>query len=120
MTQKETIDAINNGNELFQVEIKENSTAKLRRIVNKPSDEIMQTILQASKLLEGRVTLQELLSFDVPTFESLVDNEFANIDKSYEEFRKEGKINAYTKNETGSLSDSKALKELNNATTPET
>lgn len=45
---------------------------------------------------------------DIPNFESVVDNEFANIDKSYKEFKEKGIVNAYTKNDT-----SKASEELN-------
>lgn len=55
---------------------------------------------------------------DIPNFDSLVDNEFANIDQSYKEFRENGIINAYTKGETSIGSDTKALKEFSKATAP--
>lgn len=61
--------------------------------------------------MEGRITFEELLRLDIPTFEALVNNEFANIDNSYKEFKEKGIINAYTKNETTNFDD-KALREL--------
>lgn len=67
--------------------------------VEKQSNKILQNILQASKLLEGRFTYSELANMDIPNFESVVDNEFANIDKSYKDFKERGIINAYTKEE---------------------
>jgi hypothetical protein len=79
--------------------------------MDKQSDKIMQNILNASKLLEGRFTIEQLLSLDIPTFENIVSNEFHNIDVSYKEFKETGAINAYTKNETTKLDD-KVLKEL--------
>ena len=75
----------------------------------------MQNILNASKLLEGRITFEELIKLDIPTFENIVSNEFANIDRSYKEFKETGAINAYTKNETTKMDD-KMLKELSNKT----
>lgn len=77
----------------------------------------MQNILNASKLLEGRITFEELIKLDIPTFENIVSNEFANIDRSYKEFKETGAINAYTKNETTKMDD-KMLKEISDKTAP--
>lgn len=80
--------------------------------MDRQADRIMQNILNASKLLEGRFTIEQLLALDVPTYENIVNNEFHNIDTSYKEFKERGKINAYTKNETTKIDDSilKSLK----------
>jgi hypothetical protein len=75
----------------------------------------MQNILNASKLLEGRITFEQLINLDIPTFENIVSNEFANIDRSYKEFKETGAINAYTKNETTKMDD-RMLKELEKKT----
>jgi hypothetical protein len=83
--------------------------------MDRQADKIMQNILNASKLLEGRFTFEQLISLDIPTFENIINNEFANIDRSYKEFKETGAINAYTKNETTKLDD-KMLKELQNKT----
>lgn len=83
--------------------------------MDRQADKIMQNILNASKLLEGRMTFEQLINLDIPTFENIVSNEFANIDKSYKEFKEHGSINAYTKNETTKLDDS-MLKEIANNT----
>lgn len=56
--------------------------------------------------MEGRITLDELLKIDIPTFESLVNNEFTNIEKSAQDLKDNGIINAYTKNETTKFDDS--------------
>ena len=71
----------------------------------------MQNILNASKLLEGRFTFEQLINLDIPTFENIVNNEFENIDISYKNFKETGSINAYTKNATTNL-DEKFLKDL--------
>ena len=83
-----------------------------REVMDRQSDRIMQNILNASKLLEGRITFEQLLSLDIPTFENVVNNEFENIDNAYKAFKEHGTINAYTKNETTKLDD-KFLKEMN-------
>lgn len=93
------------------ITIRKNQTKVVRVDTSKQSDRILQNILNASKLLEGRITFEELLRLDIPTFEALVNNEFANIDNSYKEFKEKGIINAYTKNETTNFDD-KALREL--------
>lgn len=79
--------------------------------MDRQSDRIMQNILNASKLLEGRFTFEQLINLDIPTFENIVNNEFENIDVSYKNFKETGSINAYTKNETTNL-DEKFLKDL--------
>lgn len=79
--------------------------------MDKQSDRIMQEILNASKLLEGRISFEQLVSLDIPTFESIVNNEFANIDASYAAFKANGSINAYTKNETTNA-EASALKQI--------
>jgi hypothetical protein len=84
--------------------------------MDKQSDKIMQNILNASKLLEGRFTFDQLIELDIPNFENIVNNEFANIDSSYEAFNKQGTINAYTKNEIMNM-DTKVLQEFNRKTT---
>lgn len=84
---------------------KTDDEAPVRTVMNKQVDKIMQNILHASKLLEGRFTIEQLLALDIPTYESIVSNEFHNIDESYKEF-KSGHINAYTKNETTKLDES--------------
>lgn len=61
---------------------------------------VIQQILHASKLLEGRISFETLIKLDIPTFDAIVDNEFANVDASYKAFRETGSVNAYTKNET--------------------
>lgn len=83
--------------------------------MDRQADRIMQNILNASKLLEGRITFEQLINLDIPTFENIVSNEFANIDRSYKEFKETGAINAYTKNETTKLDDA-FLKDLNRKT----
>jgi hypothetical protein len=83
--------------------------------MDRQADRIMQNILNASKLLEGRITFEQLINLDIPTFENIVSNEFANIDRSYKEFKETGAINAYTKNETTKL-DEAFLKDLNRKT----
>ena len=88
-------------------------------IMEKQSDKIMQNILNASKLLEGRFTFDQLVELDIPNFENIVNNEFANIDNSYEAFTKNGTINAYTKNEIMNM-DNKVLQEFNRNTTIKT
>ena len=80
--------------------------------MDRQADHIMQNMLNASKLLEGRFTFEQLISFDIPTFENIVNNEFSNIDKSYKAFKESGSINAYTKNETTNVDD-KFLKDMN-------
>lgn len=67
--------------------------------VDKQSNKILQNILQASKLFEGRFNYNELASIDIPNFEALVDNEFANIDISFRNFKERGIVNAYTRSE---------------------
>ena len=62
-------------------------------------------------MLEGRISFEQLVNLDIPTFESIVDNEFANIDASYKSFKEHGVINAYTKNETTKVDDN-FLKQL--------
>ena len=84
--------------------------------MEKPSDKIMQNILNASKLLEGRFTFDQLVELDIPNFENIINNEFANIDSSYEQFKTSGTINAYTKNEITNM-DNKVLQEFNRKTT---
>lgn len=83
----------------------------VRERTDRQSDRILQNILNASKLLEGRFTFDQLLALDIPTFEAIVDNEFANLDRSLKEFKEKGTINAYTKNEVTNI-DEKALKAL--------
>ena len=85
-------------------------------VMEKPSDKIMQNILNASKLLEGRFTFDQLVELDIPNFENIINNEFANIDSSYEQFKTSGTINAYTKNEITNM-DNKVLQEFNRKTT---
>ena len=112
MTEDEKIQEINKNNDLFQVSKVENSeTTVVREVMDRQADKIMQNILNASKLLEGRMTFEQLLNLDIPTFENIVSNEFANIDRSYKEFKENGSINAYTKNETTKIDDA-ALKEI--------
>ena len=83
---------------------------------DKQSNKILQNILQASKLFEGRFTYNELSMMDIPNFEALVDNEFANIDKSYKDFKEKGIGNAYTKNETmSSNSEVQFINEIGNS-----
>ena len=100
-------------NDLFKTinRPKKKNDTPVRERTDRQSDRILQNILNASKLLEGRFTFDQLLSLDIPTFEAIVDNEFANIDRSYKEFKEQGKINAYTKNESTNI-DEKALKAL--------
>lgn len=83
----------------------------VRKRTDRQSDLILQNILSASKLLEGRISFEQLIQLDIPTFEAIVDNEFANLDRSYREFKEQGKVNAYTKNETTNIDD-RALKAL--------
>jgi hypothetical protein len=61
------------------------------------------------------MTFEELISLDIPTFETIVNNEFANIDKSEKDFKEKGIINAYTKNETTNIDD-KFIKEFGKKT----
>ena len=84
--------------------------------MERQSDKIMQNILNASKLLEGRFTFEELVELDIPNFENIVNNEFANIDSSLDAFKNHGTINAYTKNEIMNM-DNKILQEFNRKTT---
>lgn len=84
--------------------------------MDRQSDKIMQNILNASKLLEGRFTFDQLVEMDIPNFENIVNNEFANIDSSYQSFKKDGTINAYTKNEIMNM-DNKVLQDFNRKTT---
>jgi hypothetical protein len=72
----------------------------------------MQNILHASKLLEGRITFNELCAMGTAAFDKLVENEFANIDQSYKDFKERNIVNAYTKNETYSKQDAKALEDI--------
>ena len=72
----------------------------------------MQNILHASKLLEGRITFNELCAMGTASFDKLVANEFANIDQSYKDFKERNIVNAYTKNETYSKQDAKALEDI--------
>lgn len=74
----------------------------------------MQNILNASKLLEGRITFEQLINLDIPNFEKIVNNEFANIDKSFKDFKEHGVINAYTRNE--STAGAEALRDLEKQT----
>ena len=74
-------------------------------VMDKQSDRIMQNILNASKLLEGRFTFDQLVELD--------------IDNSYEAFTKNGTINAYTRNEVMNM-DNKVLQEFNRKTTIKT
>ena len=87
--------------------------------MDKQSDKIMQNIHNASKLLEGRFTFDQLVELDIPNFENIVNNEFANIDNSYEAFTKDGSINGYTRNEVMNM-DNKVLQEFNRKTTIKT
>jgi hypothetical protein len=80
--------------------------------MDRQSDKIMQNILNASKLLEGRFTFEQLITLDIPTFENIVNNEMANVDISYKNFKERGTVNAYTKNELEHL-DEKFIKDLN-------
>ncbi len=77
----------------------------------KRSDIIHQTLLNASKLLEGRFTFTEVCQMDIPTFQSMVDNELENIKLSIERFKETGIMNAYTKDEKR-RTDDKDLKEI--------
>ena len=95
--------------EYFHVD--ETGEKEIRTVMDKQSDKIMQNILNASKLLEGRFTFEQLCNLDIPSFENIVNNEFHNIDVSYKEFKERGSINAYTKNETTKLDES-ILKDL--------
>lgn len=104
-------------NNFIEIDKSDKNSKKLRldeNDIEKQSNKILQNILQASKLFEGRFTYNELSSLDIPNFEALVDNEFANIDNSYKNFREKGIVNAYTKGETNA-SNSEDLKFLNNA-----
>lgn len=83
--------------------------------MEKQSDKIMQNILNASKLLEGRFTFDQLIDLDIPNFENIVNNEFANLDNSYAAFKDHGTVNAYTKNEIMNM-DNKVLQEFNRNT----
>ena len=83
-----------------------------RTAMDRQSDKIMQNILNASKLLEGRFTFEQLITLDIPTFENIVNNEMANVDISYKNFKERGTVNAYTKNELEHL-DEKFIKDLN-------
>jgi len=88
-----------------------------KEINEKQSNKILQNILQASKLFEGRFTYSEIASMDIPNFEALVENEFANIDLSYKNFKDKGIVNAYTRNETSfnKNGDGQLLNELGNS-----
>lgn len=98
-------------NSLFRRVEKSSEVVVERAVMDRQSDRIMQNILNASKLLEGRFTFEQLINLDIPTFENIVNNEFENIDVSYKNFKETGSINAYTKNETTNL-DEKFLKDL--------
>lgn len=89
-------------NDITLIKADPSAKRKRRDVANKESDAIFQNILNASKLLEGRITWEELLDLDIPTFETLVNNEFANLEKSQEDL-KNGVINAYNKNETPNM-----------------
>ena len=99
-------------NNLFSVAKNTVKQKVQREVMDRQADRIMQNILNASKLLEGRITFEQLLTLDIPTFENIVNNEFENIDRSYAAFKQNGTINAYTKNETTKLDD-RFLKEMN-------
>lgn len=104
-------------NSLIEVEENEDKSNKLRlseKDVEKQSNKILQNILQASKLFEGRFNYNDIANLDIPNFEALVDNEFANIDKSYKNFKEKGIINAYTRGEK--YSSDEDLKILNDTT----
>lgn len=94
---------------------KENKTIQ-RADTTKQSDKILQNILNASKLLEGRITFEELIALDIPTFESLINNEFANIDRSAEEFKTKGIVNAYSKDDLARMDQTNFLKQLEGST----
>lgn len=98
------------------VMIRKKKKKVIHDVMEKPSDRIMQNILNASKLLEGRFTFDQLIELDIPNFENIINNEFANIDNSYEQFKSSGTINAYTKNEISNM-DNKVLQEFNRRTT---
>lgn len=99
-------------NNIFFTTIHNSSKDEIKReVMSSQVDRIVQNILNASKLFEGRFTFEQLIQLDIPTFENLVSNEFENIDRSMKEFKETGSINAYTKNETTNL-DSKFLKDL--------
>lgn len=83
--------------------------------VEKQSNKILQNILQASKLFEGRFNYNDIANLDIPNFEALVDNEFANIDKSYKNFKEKGIVNAYTRNEKFGSDDLKMLNDTTSA-----
>ena len=104
-------------NDLFSVSKNENDSTRMNSVdTDKQSNKILQNILQASKLFEGRFTYNELSIMDIPNFEALVDNEFANIDKSYKDFKEKGIVNAYTKNETmSSNSEVQFINEIGNS-----
>lgn len=78
----------------------ENKDKYEHKKLDRYSDSIIQNLLQASKLLEGRITLEQLYNLDIPNFESIVDNEFVNIEQSYKVFKEKGIINAYTRDES--------------------
>jgi hypothetical protein len=116
LSEAEKLDQINRNNNLFQIQkVSNEGSAPVREVMDRQADRIMQNILNASKLLEGRITFEQLINLDIPTFENIVSNEFANIDRSYKEFKATGAINAYTKNETTKLDDA-FLKDLNKKT----
>ena len=102
---------------MFSISKSEDKSSRLNsEDAEKQSNKILQNILQASKLFEGRFTYYELSSMDIPNFEALVDNEFANIDKSYKDFKEKGIVNAYTKNETMSAnSEVQFINEIGNS-----
>lgn len=111
---EERINELNHNNQFFQIEKSKSDT--IREKTDKQSDRILQNILNASKLLEGRITFEQLIRLDIPNFERLVNNEFANIDKSYKDFKERGIVNAYTKHESTSSYNDAALKELQKQT----
>lgn len=115
LTEQEKIDNINKDNKFFQIVSNKKSNEIIRKNTDKTSDKIIQNILNASKLFEGRFTFDYLINLDIPSFEKLIDNEFANIDRSYKEFKEKGIINAYTKHETTNIDD-KFIKDLKNST----
>ena len=69
--------------------------AKIIETSDKQSDKIMQNISNVSKLLEDRITIEQLLTLDMPTIKNIVSNEFHNIEVSYKELKGTGAINTY-------------------------
>lgn len=67
-------------------------------------------MLQASKLLEGRITIDQLSRIDISNFDLLVENEFKNIEDSLKLLKEKGIVTPYTKDERNF--DSKIINEL--------